>query len=189
MDINDQRDFDEEAAVRAEVDAEGRAELEAERIERVHQRLTFTTDSAGIWLHLDGTPCRILIDSPRRKRHIRPLIDLLRQAADLGALHGICNRQAELADLLHQRHTPGHVTYSRAPDGTPTMFRDETDTALPVPEGITPFYVLGRLVRALADVFEIAGRLADEPQASPAPVPQASRDGLNNAGGAGVTDS
>ena len=166
MNNNDERDYDEEATNRAEAEAEGRAEYDAERIERVRQRLTFPIEPGGIRLHVDGTPHRILIEPPRRKRDLPPLVALLDQAAALGAVHGRCDRQAELAaDLLNQPGPPGHVMYEITPNRSVAMHRDRTVTTLPVPEGLTPFYVIGQLVRALNDVFAIAGQLADEPEA------------------------
>jgi hypothetical protein len=163
---NDERDYAEEAANRAEAEAEGRAEYEAERIARVRRRLTFRIEAAaGIRLHVDGTPYRILVEPPRRKRDMTSLVPLLDQAAELGAVHGRCNTLAELAATLDQRDAPGHVSYDITPDRTITMHRDGTVTTLPIPDGLQPFYVIGQTARALSDVFQIAGQLADEPEA------------------------
>jgi hypothetical protein len=175
---NDERDHSEDAANRADAEAEGRAdaeaegraEYEAERIERVRQRLKFTTEAAGIRLHVDGTAYRILIEAPRRKRDLPALVALLDQAAELGAVHGQCDSMAELAaDLLGQPLPFGHVTYDITPARALTMHRDDTVTTLPVPDGLKPFYIIGQLARALSDVFSIAGQLADEPDAPTPP--------------------
>ncbi len=171
MNHNDERDYAEEDANRAAVEAENHAEYQAERINRIRQRLTYRIVSAGIQLHIDTKPYRLLVQTPRRKRDLPPLVALLEQAADLGAVHGRCNTRAELAAaLLTEPGPPGHVIYDLAPSRTTViMHRDGNSTALAVPGGLKPFYLIGQLARALSGVFAIAGQLADEPEAATPP--------------------
>jgi hypothetical protein len=168
----DERDHAEEAANRAAYEDEYRAEYEAERVARVRQRLAFRIEPAGVRLHVDDTAYRILIERPRRQRDLPPLVAMIEQAAELGAIHGRCDTLAELAATLDRRKTPGHVSYDIRPDRSLTMDRDGTVTTLPVPDGLRPFYLTVQLVRALDDVFHLAGELTDEPQAdTPPPTP------------------
>jgi hypothetical protein len=140
----------------------------AARVQRARQRLTFATEPAGVRLVVDGTPYRVLLETPRRKRDLAPLVALLEQATELGAAHGRCDEHAELAAALDNRSIPGHVIYGRDPDGAVTMLTGDGVTTVPVPDGLRPLYVVGQLVNALSDVFRIAGELATEPTAPPA---------------------
>jgi hypothetical protein len=165
---SDPRALRKETAAMDETPAEGRTERETARIQRVRQRLTFPIAGAGIQLHIDGTLFRTLIWRPARKRDMPPLVALLEQAAELGAIHGQCDRWVR-ADVLAGRHTPGHVLYDLTPDWSIVMHRDGITTRLPVPI-LEPDSITGQTVWALDAVFEIAGQLADdgEPDAAPA---------------------
>lgn len=131
-----------------------------DRIARVRQRLTFRIEPAGLRLYVDGTGYRILVAPPRRKRDLPALIPHLQYAADLGAAHGQCNEKAELAATLTGRTIPGCALYDRGPTGAVTLDLDGTVTEICLP-GLRPRYLTGDLLRALDDVFYLAGRIAD----------------------------
>lgn len=134
-------------------------------------RVDVAATAAGIVLVVDGRPVDhptlarprgVLVDLPRRKRDVEALLALLREAARLGAAHGACDRQAELAEALGGAPAPaGHVIYGRRPvDGAVTQLLGGVETALQVPAGLAPAYLLGQLANALDTVFRLAGQLA-----------------------------
>jgi hypothetical protein len=139
-----------------------------DRIARVRQRLDFRIEPAGLRLYVDGTGYRILVAAPRRKRDLPPLIPHLQHAADLGAAHGQCNDQAEIAATLTGRTIPGCALYLRSPTGAVTLDLDGIVTEPDLPD-LRPRYLTGDLLRALDDVFYLAGRIADNTGTLPPP--------------------
>lgn len=136
------------------------AETHAARLARVRQCLDFRIEPAGLRLYINNTGYRVLVAPPRRKRDLPPLIPHLRHAADLGAAHGRCNDQAELAASLAGQTIPGCALYGRD-NGAVTLDLDGTTTQLELPD-LRPRYLIGELLHALTDVFYIAGRIAED---------------------------
>ncbi|MEV6350988.1 hypothetical protein [Actinoplanes sp. NPDC051851] len=137
-----------------------------DRAARVHQHLDFRIEPAGLRLYIDNTGYRILVATPRRRRDLPALIPHLQHAAALGAVHGPCNQRAEIAATLAGRATPGCALYGRSPSGALTLDLNGAVTELDLPD-LRPRYLTGDLLRALSDVFYLAGRIADDAETLP----------------------
>lgn len=70
-----------------------------------------TNADGSIGLYLDGEQVRVAVRPISPKRVVPFLTRELNNALRVGAAHGRCNRQRELADMLLGRETPGHVIY------------------------------------------------------------------------------
>jgi len=131
---------------------------------RVHFQLN---ERHGVDLFVDGRRVREVVQPARQKTFMPPLVTYLNEAAALGAAHGPCDRQAELANSLNRRPTPGHAWYTRTADnrdrpGGVVRHMEGEVVELELPDSLRPLFVRGQLTVALDDAFELAGLLTQE---------------------------
>lgn len=119
----------------------------------------------SITLTLDGEPALVLMSrwavSPlRTKKRAAAVLAALGDALALGAAHGPCRWEAEMAASLRGETTPGHITHQVAVVArgrASVLRRDHSGLITVILEGISPAFLAFEIANELDRAFKVGG--------------------------------